>query len=153
MALDASDLLGAKQLAGTPVNPRRMLPGQMTRSSRATGEESDGPLAGMFFKKNIDREHVEAAAPTTPDFGGHGFLALTADDIALLTIKQGLLTAKPAVVLARVPRADIAGVTLGAGMTPALSMLFDDGQAWWFELTRRTKYGAKIFLDVLSATG
>jgi hypothetical protein len=46
---------------------------------------------------------------------------------------------KPAAVLARVPRAEIAGVTLGGGISPGLSLLFDDGQAWSFDVTPVTK--------------
>ncbi|HEX3825006.1 MAG TPA: hypothetical protein VHV79_11135 [Mycobacteriales bacterium] len=153
MALDASEVLGSQQLAGTLVNPRGMLHKVMTQSNAALGWGVSGPLAGMFLKKNIDRERVEAAASTAPDFGDHGYLALTADEIVLLTTKKGLMSAKPAAVLARVPRVDIAGVTLGDGMGPGLSLLFDDGQAWSFDVTPATKKGAKALVDALSAAG
>jgi hypothetical protein len=107
----------------------------------------------VFLKEGMDRERVEAAASTAPDFGGHGYLALTADEIVLLTTKKGMMSAKPAAVLARVPRAEIAGVTLGDGMAPGLTLLFDDGQAWSFDVTPATKKSAKSLVDELSSAG
>jgi hypothetical protein len=153
MALDASDILGTQQLAGTLVNRRGSFHKTLTQSNAALGAGLSGPVAGLFLKKDIAREAVEAAASTAPDFGGHGYLALTADEIVLLSTKKGLMSAKPAAVLARVPRAEIAGVTLGDGMAPGLSLLFDDGQAWSFDITPATKKGAKVLVDVLSAAG
>jgi hypothetical protein len=145
--------MGAPQLAGTLVNPRGMFHKQMTQANPALGGGLSGPLAGMFLKKNIERERVEAASSTAPDFGGHGYLALTANEIVLLTTKKGLMSAKPAAVLARVPRAEIAGVTLGDGIAPGLALLFDDGQAWSFDITPATKKGAKALVEVLAADG
>jgi hypothetical protein len=107
----------------------------------------------MFLKKGMDRERVEAAASTAPDFGGHGYLALTAEEIVLLSTKKGLMSAKPAAVLARAPRAEIAGVTLGDGIAPGLSLLFDDGQAWSFDVTPATKKSAKALVEALSVAG
>jgi hypothetical protein len=153
MALDASDVIGSPQLVGTLVNPRGMFHKQMTQSSAALGWGASGPLAGMFLKKDINRERVEAAASTAPDFGGHGYLALTDSEVVLLSTKKGLMSAKPAAVLARVPRSDIAGVTLGDGIAPGLTLLFDDGQAWSFDITPATKKGAKALVDALSAAG
>jgi hypothetical protein len=153
MALDASDVLGIQQVAGTLVNPRGSFHKAMAKSNPGFGGGLSGPVAGMFLKKNIARERVEAAESTVPDFGHNGYLALTADEIVLLTTKKGLMSAKPAAVLARAPRAEIAGVTLGDGIAPGLSLLFDDGQAWSFDITPATKKGAKALVDVLSAAG
>jgi hypothetical protein len=151
MAIDASAVLGSQQLAGTPVYPRGAVHRRTPQPSPATGQGST--LASAFLKKNVDRQLVESTLSTTPAFRGPGFLALTADEIVLLTIKQGLLTAKPSAVLAKVPRAAVAGATLGVGMTPVLSLLFDNGQAWSFGITRREKYYAKTFVEALSEAG
>jgi hypothetical protein len=150
MALDASDIIGTQQLAGTLVNPRGMFHKAVAGSSVVGGALS-GPLAGLYLKKDIARERVEAAESTAPDFGGHGYLALTADEVVLLTTKKGLMSAKPAEVLARVPRSQIAGVTLGDGMAPGLTLLFDDGQAWSFDVTPATKKSAKALVDALAS--
>jgi hypothetical protein len=153
MALDASPLIGSQQIAGTLVNPRGSFHKAMTQSNAALGWGLSGPVAGMFLKKGMERERVEAAESTTPAFGGHGYLALSADEIVLLATKKGVMSAKPASVLARAPRAEIAGVTLGDGMAPGLSLLFDNGQAWSFDITPATKKGAKALVDVLAAAG
>jgi hypothetical protein len=153
MALDASEVIGSPQLAGTLVNPRGSFHKNLTQINPAAGGVLAGPLAGVFLKNNIDRERVEAAESTAPDFGGHGYIALTADEVVLLSTKKGLMSAKPAAVLARMPRSEIAGVTLGDGMAPGLTLLFDNGQAWSFDITPATKKGAKALVDVLSAAG
>jgi hypothetical protein len=153
VALDATDVIGAQQLVGTLINPRGSFHKQMARSNPGFGGGLSGPVAGMFLKKGMDRERVEAAASTAPTFGGHGYLALTADEIVLCSTKKGLMSAKPEAVLARVPRVEIAGVTLGDGISPGLSLLFDDGQAWSFDVTPATKKSAKALVDVLSAAG
>jgi hypothetical protein len=155
MALDASDLIGSPQVAGTLVNPRGMFHKQLTKSSSgiAAGPAGglSGPLAGLFLKKGMERERVEAAQSTAPDFGGHGYLALSAEEVVLLATKKGLMSAKPAAVLARVPRREIAGVTLGDGMAPGLTLLFDDGQAWSFDVTPATKKSAKALVEALAS--
>jgi hypothetical protein len=153
MAIDASPLLGTHQLAGAVVYLRGADHHQRAQPLTSTGPGSSGALASAFLKDNIDRQHVECAVPTTPAFGGPGFLALTTDDVVLLTIRQGLLTAKPSAVLAKVPRAHVAGATLGVGMTPVLSLLFDNGQAWSFDITRKATYYAKTFVEALPEPG
>jgi hypothetical protein len=153
MAIDASTLLGTHQLAGTAVYLRGVDHHQRVQPLPAPGQESSEAPASAFFKNTIDRQQVEGAVPTTPTFSGPGFLALTTDDVVLLTLRQGLLTVTPSAVLAKVPRAHVAGATLGAGMTPVLSVLFDDGQAWSFDITRKGKYDAKTFVEALPESG
>jgi hypothetical protein len=150
MAIDASNLLGTHQLAGAVVYLRGADNHHRAQPLPAAGEGTSGLLASAFLKNNVDREHVELAVPTTPAFRGPGFLAMTAADVVLLTVKQGLLTAKPSAVLAKVPRADVAGATLRVGITPVLSLLFDNGQAWSFDITRKAKYYAKGFVEALA---
>jgi hypothetical protein len=150
VASDASSIIKSKQLAGTLVNPRGFFHKALTQSNAALGAGLSGPLAGVFLKKNMAREKVEAAASTAPDFGGHGYLALSADELVLLATKAGLFSAKPHAVLARVPRKDIVGATLGDGMAPGLSLLFESGEAWSFDVPPATKKQAKALIDVLA---
>lgn len=153
MASDASSLIGSKQLAGTQVSPRGSFHKTMTHSNAALGGGVSGPLAGLFLKKNMEREQLERVASTAPDFGGHGYLALSTDELVLLTTKAGLLSAKPHAVLARVPRGEIAGASLGDGMSPGLTLLFDNGSAWSFDVPPTTKKHAKALVDTLAAAG
>jgi hypothetical protein len=71
-----------------------------------------------------------------PDFGTVGYVAVTADEIAIVRGKTGLF--KPKVgseVIARAPRSDIASGELDPGaLKAALRLRFADGGHWEFAL-------------------
>jgi hypothetical protein len=73
-----------------------------------------------------------------PYFGDIGYVAVTADEVAIVKGKHGLF--KPKVgkeVIARAPRAGLAGAELDGGVLKA-AMRFDfaDGSSWEFEIPK-----------------
>jgi hypothetical protein len=78
MAVDASSLLGATQIAGTKVNPLG------TTSSAAGRNPTGGPAAAAILGRSSKQQRAEAAAADTPDFGSYGYLAVTADELVLI---------------------------------------------------------------------
>jgi hypothetical protein len=102
-----------------------------------------------------ERQRAKELAAVTPAFGRLGFLAVTENEIALLTIKvSGLATATPQDVVARVPRGDVVSAQLGGGWShltyyilsaAPLRIVFTDGNAWEMEVSRFfRKNGKKV---------
>jgi hypothetical protein len=133
MAIDASEVLGAAQIAGVKVNPRGM-------AKRVGGDQAGGAagLVGQATAKVMYRD-VDSTPAQTPDFGRNAFLAVTADDVAMIKLKSGMVTLKLDEVLARVPRADVVNAELGGGVAPGLTIGFRNGESWKVEVTRPSK--------------
>jgi hypothetical protein len=138
VAIDASELLGAQQIAGVKVMPRGATMGRaMNQGGLAAGGllgAAGGALAGgKAAKKGI------AARADTPEFKGQALLALTDVEVALVKLKQGAISAKPTEVLARAPRSEVTAATLDGGLVPKLSITFADGSAWSMDVPRVVK--------------
>jgi len=161
MGLDASEMLGAQQLAGVRVNPWGAMRRQTAHtSSGATGVFVSGRAvvaAGDAIAETRERWAQLAAA--TPQFGPVGFLALTANELALMTttLKQPATTKLEAVV-ARVPRGDVVSAELGGGWphvayyilsAAPLTVTFKDGSAWQMEVSRFLRRNGKAFVRAL----
>jgi hypothetical protein len=73
-----------------------------------------------------------------PYFGDIGYVAVTADVVAIVKGKHGLFKPKVGTeVIARAPRADLAGAELDGGMLKAaLRFDFADGSSWEFEIPK-----------------
>jgi hypothetical protein len=73
-----------------------------------------------------------------PTFGTVGYVAVTADELAIVRGKTGLM--KPKVgeeVIARVPRTEVASAELDPGaLKAALKIGFADGGWWEFEVPK-----------------
>jgi len=138
MAIDASELLGAPQIAGVKVMARGAMMGRaMNQGGLAAGGligAAGGALAsGKAMKAGIaDREQ-------TPELKGQALLALTDSEVVLVKLKQGAISAKPSEILARAPRAQVTGATLASGLVPKLSISFSDGSAWSLDVPRVVK--------------
>ena len=138
MAIDASELLGAPQIAGVKVMARGAMMGRaMNQGGLAAGGligAAGGTLAsGKAMKAGIaDREQ-------TPELKGQALLALTDSEVVLVKLKQGAISAKPSEILARAPRAQVTGETLASGLVPKLSISFSDGSAWSLDVPRVVK--------------
>jgi hypothetical protein len=168
MGLDASEMLGSRQLAGVRVNPWGAMRRQTARTS--------GVASGVFVsgrtvvaagdriagKKGAEaRERWATLAAATPQFGPVGFLALTANELALMTtkLKQPASTKLEGVV-ARVPREDVVSVELAGGWphlayyilsAAPLTITFKDGSAWQMEVSRFLRHNGKAFVRALRA--
>jgi hypothetical protein len=131
MAADASEALGAPQLAGSFVSPKGLTK-QLTAG--AAGTVVGGAAGSMAAHMATGGLQWDGA----PDFGRVGYVAVTAEEIAIVKGKSGLM--KPKVgseVIARAPRSEIAAVELDPGaLKAALKVRFADGGHWEFEVPK-----------------
>jgi hypothetical protein len=138
MGIDASELLGAQQIAGVKVMPR----GATMARAMNQGGLSVGGVIGAAGGALASGKAANAGAATraeTPDFKGQALLALTDSDVALVKLKQGALSVKATEVIARAPREQVTGANLAGGLVPKLSINFADGSAWSMDVPRVVK--------------
>ena len=157
MAHDASEILGSAQLAGVKVNPRGF--------GRRAGANFTGANAGLVGAAvsaaavgRANKKKAEAAAASSaPGFGGIAYLAVTADELALIELKQkNAVTLELREVIALIPRAQVASAELGGGhtlMSPPLTVTFASGEAWLLEVPRPNKKQAQQLVGVLTGAG
>jgi len=127
VAHDASQLLGARQLAGTTVNPRGY--GWKEGAARAGAA---GATIGHAAAKRAGENDSE-----TPEFPRIAFLAVTDREIALIKIGSGGLNGKLDEVLARIPREDVTSAKVSRGVLRTnLTISFASGGGnWEFEVS------------------
>jgi hypothetical protein len=146
MASDASVALGAPQIAGTFVNPKgfaRQV--AATVAGGAVGGAIGGAVAGGVTR---------AGTADLPEFGRVGYVAVSADEVALVRTKSGLIKMKITdEVLARQPRNRIASTTLEKGaLKSTLTIQFADGGAWVFDVPKANQRGATQVVQALGGT-
>jgi hypothetical protein len=146
MALDASRVLGSPQLAAAKVWPR----GQAWRNAARVNYSADAVLlaplvAWMMFGPRPDR-----APAQTPRFGWVAVLAVTKDELALVSLKARA----PAGVIARVPLSEVRAFDLvrARGVWP-LTITLGNGDIWRLEVPRRNKKAAAAVGVVVSGQG
>jgi hypothetical protein len=169
MAIDASQLLGSRQVAGVRVNPwgafRKaeasattisggiVVPGRL---GVAIGDAAGGKAGAE------ERRRGAQLASVTPTFGNLGFVAVSESEVVLMTTRlEGMATVIPVEVVARRPRSDVASAMLAGGwphMTyymfsaAPLKIAFGDGSAWQMEVSRLFRKSGKRFVRALSTT-
>jgi hypothetical protein len=138
LAIDASELLGAPQVAAVKVSPRGAT---MGRALNQGGVSAGGLIgaAGGALASGKAAQAGAAARAETPEFKGQALLALTDGEVALVKLKQGAMSAKPSEVIARAPRNQVTGASLANGLVPKLSITFADGSAWSMDIPRVIK--------------
>jgi hypothetical protein len=145
VATNASEALGAQELAGCFVSPKGL-------TKKVTGATAAGMVAGVAGRAAANTALGTQAAP---NFGMVGYLAVTATEFAIVKGKTGLL--KPSVgseVVARVPREQITAVELdGHMLTAALKIGFADGGSWLFEIPKMHRKNAEQLIRVLKPAG
>jgi hypothetical protein len=149
--------LGSAQLAGVKVNPRGF--------GRRAGANFTGANAGLVGAAvsaaaltRANKKKAEArAASSAPDFGGIAYMAVTADELALIGLKQkSAVTLELREVIARIPRAEVASAELGGGhtlMSPALTITLTSGESWLLGVPRPNKKQAQQVVGVLTGEG
>jgi hypothetical protein len=149
MAGDASAALGVAELAGTFVNPKGMTK-KMTAA--ATGGVVGGAIGTAAVTATTGGAY--AGAPGVPSFGRVGYVAVTADEIALVKTNTGMIKMKISdEVLARAPRSELTRVELDAGtLLSHLTLEFDNGVAWEFDVPKAGKKSAKAVVDALGGS-
>jgi uncharacterized spore protein YtfJ len=150
VALNASDILGSAEVAGCKVNPRGSNKGTIAKVG--VGEGLGGVAAGMIADKKRKAERAEAATSAAPSFTAIAWLALTANELALVDIetKGGL---KLSHVLARVPRSEVTSVELGKAaplISKPLTVTLANGDRWIFEVPALAKGGVREIVAAFS---
>jgi hypothetical protein len=112
VAIDASAVLGSPQVACVKVNPRPYTWGLSSTQA--------GALAARI---TLGRRPSGGRAQT-PKFGRLAWLAVTAEELALLKLKSGNgVTVKPSEVIARVPRRELKTVEWHRGYVSPLMIV------------------------------
>ena len=149
MALDASAMLGASQLAGATVSNRGFVAAESMRNTPAAG-----PIAGAVgaaAQTYIER-HQKGKAAQTPAFKGSAFIAVTESEIALIQLKSVLVSRKLDRVLARRARAEVASAQLAEAKTVSpLTIAFTDDSSWEFDVPLIAKSAAREVVRSLTA--
>ena len=138
MAKDGSEALGTPEVVGTFVaargNTTKLIVGGIPLAKAAEG----GGTGGM------------------PDFGQAAYLAVGADQIALVNTATGLFSIKPKVgseALARFSRTEISSVELDRGaLKNKLTLAFANGDLWEFEIPKAYNKGAKKVVEELGGS-
>jgi hypothetical protein len=139
MAIDASALLGSRQLAGVKVNPpgfgRRVASSQIGGAQAAAFVYGDQPTPGRA---------------ETPDFGRLAYLAVTDQELALVRLRARMgVVLQPAEVIARVPRSQLQTAELSYGYAALLTATFTDGGTWRMEIPPPSKRFARAVVHAL----
>ena len=146
MADDASGVFGAPEIAGTFVNPKGM-------TKKVTASVAGGEIAGVAgnLAAGLATGPAYAGAPDVPDFGRVAYVAASADEIAIVKTKSGMLKMKVSdEVLARVPRSEIASAELDEGrLLSHLKIVFGNGVAWEFDIPKASKKSAQALVRAL----
>jgi hypothetical protein len=160
VALDASEILGAQQIAGVKVNPRGMgkkVAAPFTGMYGAVGAGAVGGLIGGAVSagatgKAIREKEAAARASETPQFGRLAYLVVTPDEVALVHLKSKVVTVAPDAVIARAPRSEVTGIELDKGglYSPPLTVTFRDGNTWALEVPKPSVKSAKAVIEEVS---
>jgi hypothetical protein len=137
MAIDASGLLGSRQLAGVKVNP----PGY---GRRVASSQIGGAQAAVLAYGN----QPTPGPAETPDFGRLAYLAVTDQELALVRLRTRV-TLQPAEVIARVPRSQLQTAELSPGYSALLTATFTDGSTWLMEIPPPSKSSARAVVRAL----
>lgn len=143
MSHDASALLGAAQVAGTSVKP-------IGSSSTQAGMAGGAPLVALIATKLLfGKKSKELKERQTPRFGRLGFLALSDQELALISLKLGTVKGKLVNVVAHVPRSQVASAELTGALLVHLVVNFSDGTSWAFEVRPQDRRDARKVVGLL----
>lgn len=153
MAYDASDILGAPQVAGARV----MDTGYIARHAAGMGGVglaggATGAILSSSATEFVERHEKRSQSDSdTPALRGGAFLAATADELALVSVKVGMLKSSLGQVLARLPRSDVKSVNYESGMVSKLTVSLVDETTWAFHVPKNGSKAAKEFAAELGA--
>ncbi|MFY9581129.1 MAG: hypothetical protein WAQ33_17595 [Gaiellaceae bacterium] len=149
MAADASHALGAPEVAGAFVNPK----GMTKKVTAAVAGQVAGGAVGTFAAK-MKTGPAYQGVPDVPNFGRVGYVAVTADEVALVKTDTGMLKMKISdEVLARSPRTEVTSAELDKGvMLSHLKIDFTNGVSWEFDVPKKDKKSAQEVVRALGGT-
>jgi hypothetical protein len=150
MALDASEMLGSAQLAGVKVNPRGMSKRVSSNMGGMNAGAAGAAVDAVRGGKAAGEMQAAATGSETPKFARLAFLALTADELALIEVKSKIVTVYLADVVARVSRGEVESISLdGGGLNSMpLAVTLKNGGSWALEVVKTSKKHAE---QVISA--
>ena len=140
MAYNASEILGAPQVAGARVLSKGFImkhawgPGGAGLAGGVAGAVASA--SGTEVLKRKEKRQEEQSPSVTPKIGRSAYLAATADELALVDINQKSLTGKLSDVLMRVPRDQVESVDFKGGFVSHLTVAFTDGSRWEFDVAK-----------------
>ena len=138
MAIDASGVLGSRQLAGVKVNP----PGYAWRLAR----NQTGNMAADFVLGGQPR----SGRAETPRFGRLAYLAVTDQELALVRLRpRRVVMLQAAEVIARTPRSQLQTAELLPGYVAPLEIAFAGGGTWRLEVPPPSKRYARAVVHAL----
>jgi hypothetical protein len=146
MANDASQALGAPEVAGALVSPR----GLTKKMSMGTAGTQVGGLVGTLAANALTAKTANKT-PDMPSFGRIGYLAASETELVLtMTSQLGWKPHPKGEALVRMSRGDVQSVQLERGKVLArLKLTFADGVSWEFEVARANRKGAMEFTNAL----
>ena len=137
---DASTALRAPEIAGSWVTRR----GMAKRGMGTLAGAQIGGVVGSVVATGLAANGSPQPSIETPNFGGSGYVAVSASEIVLVKGKRGLVGLKMTNdVVARVPRRDVVSVDLGQGkIASPLTITFGSGSQWELEVARASRGAA-----------
>jgi hypothetical protein len=141
-AFDASRTLGSPQIAGVMVSDL----GWAREQGRAVGA---GVSPAAALGDRLLRGAGPSAPATTPPFGAHALLSVTADELALIDLERGRSSPRQREVLRRIPRSDVASAELGQGLNFPLTIRLVGGATWQFEVGWNFRKDAEALIGAL----
>ena len=148
MALDASELLGTAQVAGTKVNPI----GSARKRARVAGAGVGMVPMEIAAKLMFGKKSKELQVSQTPAFGVLGYLAASDTELAIISTgtEKGVKVRLKDVV-ARAPRSEVASAEMSGAMLGKLVITFTDGRRWTFEVPTPNKKDAREVIEAVTA--
>lgn len=114
---------------------------------KVLGSGSGRVMAGGMAKVAFGGRRESPLAPRQM-----AVVALTAEDLLLLNFKHGAIHPVATGVLARIPRAEVAGAEVPRSLTMnRMSVAFTDGSVWNFEVTRPNAGKAREIAEQLGS--
>jgi hypothetical protein len=136
MGEDASDALGAPEEAGAFVVATRPTGSWLIEAVTAPFSLLVALLASLVGAA-VSSAVARSRPPDAPDFGDLGYLALTADEIAIVEAERGLTGRRVGLaVVARAPRDEVTWAELDGAK---IEILFAEGRSWKLEAADRRK--------------
>jgi hypothetical protein len=133
----AAHMLGEQVVVGATIATK----GTLSKMAVSAGAFQAGGVIGSLAGSAIGAAlGSNAKAPTTPgNYKGLAYIAVTPTQVAFFSVKRGLLKNSIKELLAQHPRGDLAGMEVGGGIIPSVTVAFNDGTIYAMEVAKIQK--------------
>lgn len=149
MAYDASEILGSPQVGGARVMAKGFVSRHVASQLNVVGGIAGAVMSSTATEVVNSKQEKGRHGADAPDINA-GFLSATAGELALLSIKVGVVKSKLGDVVARVPRSKLASIEYGGGAMSKLTVVFTDETRWEFDVPKNGAKAAKEFAGAIS---